>query len=657
MWQARPMAVESPSAAGLPAPIRAAARVGMAVALVVFAILATEGSAAGLLRRGPFTSDFFDAQAHAILDGHLDVDPDVAGIEGFVHDGRTQLYFGLVPALLRLPVAAVTHRFDGRLTQVSMLAALAVALWAAARLLWRARRWQRGDGSVGRWEPWIVGAWTAAVGLASPLLFLSSRPVVYHETELWGAATTLVALDVLLRWWERPTRAALVLVAVTATVACNTRASVGGGAVAAVALTGALALALRRVPLRTAFGVALAVVVPLLSYAAVNQARFDEPFSVPFHEQVLSGFDPARQATLAATDGTLFGLEFAPTALVTYGRPDGVALQRLFPWVTFRESTPIIGDATFDTVDRSASLPVVAPTFVVVGLVGLGALVRRGRRDPWLPAAGGAASGLASTLTIAFIANRYLSDATPALLLLAAPGTWVVADVLRASGRWRRRALVTGLVGLTLAGAGVSAALAVQSQRLFILPSAQARHDLVAFQYDLDHRLRGAEPPDVRRAQDPGPPAGRGQVVLLDDCRGLYWSDGQRWWPLELGDDDGLIVISGPIEAPRTVLLDAGSWRLVAHRDASGVALAYEHDDGTVRRGAAVARSVVEGTALSVVVDRVNHELTVRAGDQEVLVGWLVELTGTAQAGPGAQVRPAPTPLCDRLAARLGADG
>jgi hypothetical protein len=622
------------------------------VALLVFGVLVSEGTPAGLLRRGPFTSDFFDAQVHSILDGRLDVEPDVAGIEGFVHDGRTQLYFGLVPAVVRLPIVALTHRFDGRLTQLSMLVALALALWASTRLLWRARTWRRGDRPVGRWEPWIVGGFIAAVGLSSPLLFLAARPVVYHETELWGTATTLIALEALLGWWSRPDRRRLVVASVAALVAMNTRASVGGGAVAALALTAALALAVRRVPWRVLPGLAAAVLLPVIVYAAVNQARFDDPFSVPFRDQVLSSFDPARQATLAATDGSLFGPEFAPTALVTYIRPDGVGLQRLFPWITFHESTDVIGDATFDTVDRTASLPVVAPSFVVLGLVGLGALLRRGWRDPWLTAIVGTAVGLVATITIAFIANRYLADFTPTLVLTAAIGTWAVADWLGQRARALRRIATGALVALTCSGLAVSAALAAQSQRLFILPSTQARHDLVAFQYDLHERLGGDPPPGVRRAAALEGPGRRGEVVVLGACRGLYWSDGERWWPLELGGRDGWVV-TGPVRGETTALLDAGAWRVVAEGDGATVRVSFEHTDGTIRRGEPVDRSDLDGQALGVWLDRVNSELTVTAGGHAVLVAWLVDLTGDAEPGPTFTARPAPTPLCDDLVARL----
>jgi len=392
--------------------------------------------------------------------------------------------------------------------------------------------------------------------------------------------------------------------------------------------------------------------VPVAMYAAVNLARFDSPFGVPFGEQVLSGVDPARQATLASTGGTLFGPEFAPTAVVTYLRPDGLAVQRLFPWITFRESTPVIGDATFDTLDRSASLPSVAPALVLLGVVGLAVSLRRGWCDPWLVTALGAATGLASTITIAFVANRYLADFTPALVVLAAVGTWAVADRLGRGRGWTRRAGAGGLVGLAAAGTVVSLALALQSQRLFILPARDTRHDFVAFQYDVHHALGGGAPPGVQRAVSIAGTAPRGHVAVLDTCRGLYWSDGRRWWPLELGDTDGLVT-SGPVGPGRTVLLDAGAWRIVADGRPNRVRLAYEADDGTTRRGSWVPRTVVDDQPLTVWLDRVNNELTVAAGSREVLVAWLVDLTGPAPAPPGREATAADTPLCDHLVDRL----
>ena len=198
----------------------------------------------------------------------------------------------------------------------------------------------------------------------------------------------------------------------------------------------------------------------------------------------------------------------------------------------------------------------------------------------------------------------------------------------------------------------VSAALTVQAQRLFILPSHDARLDFVRFQYDLHDDLGGDRPPGVREADAIEAPGPRGEVVILDDCRGLYWSDGQRWWPLELGRADGL-VMTPQIGPGRTVLLDAPTWRVVAVARGDEVVLAYEGPDATPRRSEPVAADVVDGVAITVEMDRVNNELTLRAGGEDLLVAWLVDLEGEPSPGPGVHVDAASTPLCDSLSARL----
>jgi len=152
-------------------------------------LIVTGGRPQALFEHGPYTSDFMDAQAHALVAGHLSVDPGVATIEGFVHRGHTYLYFGLAPAILRLPVAAVTDNLDGRLTALSILAALAVAMWASGRLLWRARLVIRGDGELRDREALVAGAFVAAVGLSSPLMYLTADTLVYHEAIAWGSGS------------------------------------------------------------------------------------------------------------------------------------------------------------------------------------------------------------------------------------------------------------------------------------------------------------------------------------------------------------------------------------------------------------------------------------------------------------------------------------
>jgi len=79
------------------------------------------------------------------------------------------MYYGPVPALLRMPVLLVTHRFDGRLTQCSMLVAFVVALVFVGRLSWRIRGLVT-TAPVSRTETVLVACSMVAVGVGSQFL-------------------------------------------------------------------------------------------------------------------------------------------------------------------------------------------------------------------------------------------------------------------------------------------------------------------------------------------------------------------------------------------------------------------------------------------------------------------------------------------------------
>src|ERR1700730_15623560 len=102
-----------------------AAVVGALIAGVVFFALILDGHLT-LLRRDP-VGGFYYLQAHSRLLGHRDVPPSGLGLEAVFNGGKADMYHGPWPALMRLPVALVTHRLDGRLTHISMLLAFRVA--------------------------------------------------------------------------------------------------------------------------------------------------------------------------------------------------------------------------------------------------------------------------------------------------------------------------------------------------------------------------------------------------------------------------------------------------------------------------------------------------------------------------------------------------
>src|SRR5438477_2304930 len=58
-------------------------------------------------------SSFYDAQALSIITGHLDVPREAIGFEAYMVNGKAYGYFGIAPALLRIPLLITFHQFDG----------------------------------------------------------------------------------------------------------------------------------------------------------------------------------------------------------------------------------------------------------------------------------------------------------------------------------------------------------------------------------------------------------------------------------------------------------------------------------------------------------------------------------------------------------------
>jgi hypothetical protein len=570
-----------------------ASTIGSAGGLLVFLALLLNGHWS-LLQRRQF-SDFPDAQAHALLAGHWNVPAHVVGIEGITVNGKSYEYFGPVPALLRLPVAVFTHRFDGRLTQISMLLALGVALWAVAVLVWQVRGMRQGpEASLGRAEWWAVAAFMFVAGGGSVLLFLGSRADVYHEAELWGATLALGAFALVLRYLAAPTGGRLALAGVAATLALLARASVGSGPVIAlgvlflcsllpttrrlVALPEALALK------RTA-GLACACALPVLLYMAINAAKFGSPVSIPFDKQVVSHIYVARQSALAANGGSLFGLRYIPTTLFQYFRPDAIRPSSLLPWLQFPGRPAIVGGATFDQVDLTSSIPASMPALFALACAGLVALLVPLRDSVFVrlrAVALGAALATASTLAVAEIAQRYVSDFVPLLVVLAVAGFETLVWWCRSAGagcRGRNALLWSGLGLLAAWSVAASGALGIVYQNTTGPDlTTQRLSDFVATQYSVHDAVPGGAPPHVRRGPSEIrhlPAAGqRGDVFVVGRCDAVYWYSGTElaWRPLyrapEQGERSFAVRFPSGRAGERHVLLSDG---LPGHRQVVAV--------------------------------------------------------------------------------------
>jgi hypothetical protein len=560
--------------------------VGIAVSGAAFSWLVTGGTFQ-FLRSLP-GSNFYDVQARSLLHGTWSMPASVLSIEGIRTDGRTDMYYGPVPALLRIPVLIFTHRFDGRLTEPSLLIAFLLALIFASLLSWRIRCMVRGSAGVSRLEAGLTAVLIAVIGLGSVFFFLGTTALVYEEAEMWGAALALGAFYALVGFLDRPSIARLVATGVLATLAMMTRGSVGAGPLVAIGLAAVLYLftwvstrAPRRRPrarrltqmfgVRVAdasgwFGVGLiaALGIPSAIYVAINEIKFDTPFSIPLNHQVISIANVHRQAVLAANGGSLFGLKFLPTNLLQFIRPDALTFTRLFPWIFFPGKAQVLGHLLYDTRDWTSSIPASMPVLFILGVVGVFVVWRRTGSPLRSHDAGsapeiaalrlpliGAAAGTVGILIIAFIAQRYLADAMPLLLLAALTGWHFV------NSRWAVTSITARTVGtvllvvLTLFELWTTFSLSLFYQReLGSAISIPQRAGMVSFQQQVNQSLFGGPAPGVRFVSRLPTHAVALDLAVVGNCAGVYQFDGNTWQPVELGSRGGALRFE--VTFPRT---------------------------------------------------------------------------------------------------------
>ena len=611
------------------------------------------------------SADFYDAQAHSLLSGHLDVPKSTLGIEAFVVHGKSYMYQGPWPAILRFPVALFTHSLDGRLAGLSMLIAFVVATAAIGALTWQIRTMVRGRGRVGRGEMWAVAAFVFACTGGSIMVFEASQVSVYHESAMWGVALALCTLVALLRHLASPARWTLAAAAVLATLTLWSRASLGLGMVFALGmlLLGELVAwwqARRDRPepawsqplrprhsasTRAVAGALAACVLPVVLYAAINIAKFDTPFAVPWERQAYTQISSARRAFLAQ-NGTFFGPQFAPTDLVEYLRPDAFRIERQFPWIGFNVGmighTTGYGGVRFDKIDATGSIPVTFPLLLTLGVVGIVGMILTRRRHPrlatlWGPLAG-AAVAAATLFVYGFIAERFLGDVLPILVLAAAAGFGLLCRGLAPASARTRRVVVGVLVLLGFAATWIVFAQGIWYQRVYSSPSdEQLTREFVRERQDLPTLPRGTATTVEQGAHLParGTP---GELFVVGDCDGLYVSDGStvdelqhtNWKPVALTPAVGAYDVD--LQFPRAAagtseaLLVGGTAENpeVLHVDYLGDDQVRFRTSGTALAGAGPAFHVTPGKRYHVRLsgDPETDYSSVQLGDRTVWSGF-----------------------------------
>jgi hypothetical protein len=485
------------------------------------------------------------------------------------------------------------------------------------------------------------------------LLFFSSRALVYHEAELWGAAAGLAGLDLVIRWWRVPTRRHLIEAVALATFALSCRPSTGAAPAMALGLFG-LALAWKR-EWRRSLLVLAGAVIPFLGFALVNWLRFRSVSDVPFPLQVFSKFNTDRQAALEANNGSLFGLKFVPTNVARYFSPFAFEWDRLFPFVTWPAKATVIGNARFDTIDHTGSFLTSAPLLFLFGLVGAWWTIFRDKTRQWSALAFAAIVATTSTFTFGYLAHRYLADLVPVFVVLAAPGVWIVARQAQTWRRWIRRTVVVAMTLLFVFGFWNQIGLAISTRAFSILPSESGARAFAEFQYSIDESLFGGPAPAVIRSEDGQLPPGveRGTIVIVGDCEALYRTDGYGWGPLERRIGGPYAYrLTGTIGMNDQTILSNSEWKVRASLSDDGLVFRWEYGNGMIEESKPIKRDDVGPTTVDIVFDPLPLGVGRVVVNGTTVIGAPVANRPDSVVDPNWTQTNVPATFCQKLQAR-----
>ena len=286
-------------------------------------------------------------------------------------------------------------------------------------------------------------------------------------------------------------------------------------------------------------------VLPLIAHMLVNLAKFGTLMSVPGDRQLLSLTNAVRGEFFERTGGSFFSLRFLPTTVAQYLRPDTIRFERLVPGIRYGPLAPDYANFPVESTTPASSITVSALLLVVLAVIGLVWLVRR-RALTWLIVFVATTLGALPAFLIGFVANRYLIDMLPPLIIAAAIGVWLLADLER------RRVVQGGVAVLAVWGLWVNASLAIWNIGYKTVGFTEAR-------YSLDDTIFGGGHDSLVVIDVATPVPRDGIVGVTSDCSGVWIAEQGRW--VALDRPDGVRQATGALNGDR-VLAAGVNWQL-----------------------------------------------------------------------------------------------
>ncbi len=397
----------------------------------------------------------FNDMARRLLAWDFTSDPAIVAYEAFVKDGRTYAYYGIFPALLRMPLV-LAGGGGLQVARISCIAALMVTVYAYLRLFQAAMTGltRRGGGRF----IWISLLSVVATG---PQVYLLASASLYHEVIFWAAALTALGNLIVARRWLRGEAMQSVdfySLAVLAGTALLCRVPAGASLYVALLLLllQSFIARVRRIPagrrvrdvlalprwLALLLGAGCLSLLFVVVQGVVNAGRWGSPFTLsPYEHYAQFIAHPANLARYARHG--LFAWPRLAMAVAYYST--GLKLEAIWPQAFATYYGAIEGPR--------ALVPLCAPLTLVALAGGVAWLLRQRAANiaPLLFVIAGNLLAVALMLGFLALCLRYTFDAWGVVMLLAALGLRAASQ----APRWPRW-VGAGAMALLLAGTGMS---------------------------------------------------------------------------------------------------------------------------------------------------------------------------------------------------------
>jgi uncharacterized membrane protein YidH (DUF202 family) len=371
----------------------------------------------------------FNQMLQRLVSARFDIDLDVIRGEGYLHNGQLVSYFGVFPALLRLPFAAFVDLDTVSLSRVSCWLGLCVCALAQLQMLWTVH--QMLDKRHRRL--WLWGAFAAALLLTGPQLTLTFSSYVYNEPIIWAAACAMLFSSVVLGELQNPTHSPRknYLLAALVGIAFLCRPTTGIGLLVAFGVVvehfeWRLMRARKSAQRPSDVGVSSALMSAAILFvfgifaAWIDYSRFGNILTFNNPQENLIVMSDPRRMNVAAEHGLFEFVRLAPNfAYYVLGFP----IEKLLPSLTATH---------YDNVGWPRSIMLVKETMLIFAAV-LGAkeLISRLRENSaWIPVVGaalGSATIVLLILGLPMTNYRYQMDLQPLLSLLAIGSPWLAS--------------------------------------------------------------------------------------------------------------------------------------------------------------------------------------------------------------------------------------